>query len=145
VGQTTSPPLAGFKVIEIGGGAAGGYCGRLLVDAGAEVSVTALSEEWRLHGIVRATSQKNDLGKEMSEADRAYGAYLNAGKQMLSVVSDPLALAQLCSEADLVLVGEASGVDASDLSPRIATLALSWLVRMGRAVLGKVAISLFKP
>ena len=37
-------PLSGLKVLEIAGGAAAAYCGRLLCDAGASVEVTALDE-----------------------------------------------------------------------------------------------------
>jgi crotonobetainyl-CoA:carnitine CoA-transferase CaiB-like acyl-CoA transferase len=124
-------PLQGFKVIEIGGGAAAGYCGRLLVDAGAEVGVIALSEQRRLSGIVRAGAA-HDLSTPMHrEADLAYAAYLCAGKKILTSSPDLLALTQLCSHADLVIVGEACGVDALSLSPRIATIELSWFDKKG--------------
>ena len=109
-------PLAGIQVIEIGGGAAGAYCGRLLVDAGAQVINIALSEAHRWAGIVRA-----DL-----PAEHAYAAYLAAGKQRLPGSADAQALAALCRTADLVLVGEASGFDALLAEPKIASVALSW-------------------
>ena len=90
---TPSPlPLAGIQVIEIGGGAAAAYCGRLLVDAGAQVISVALSEAHRQAGIVRA-----DLPTE-----HAYAAYLSAGKQLLPVNADAQALAALCRAADQI-------------------------------------------
>ena len=114
-------PLAGIQVIEIGGGAAGAYCGRLLVDAGAQVINIALSEAHRWAGIVRA-----DL-----PAEHAYAAYLAAGKQRLPGSADAQALAALCRTADLVLVGEASGFDALLAAPKIASVALSWFGALG--------------
>ena len=118
----TSPlPLAGIQVIEIGGGAAGAYCGRLLADAGAQVLAIALSEAHRQAGIVRA-----DLPTE-----HAYAAYLAAGKQGLPVNADAQALAALCRAADLVLVGEASGFDALLAAPKVASIALSWFGHLG--------------
>ncbi len=126
----TPMPLAGFHVLEIGGGAAAGYCGRLLVDAGAQVRVAARSEESRLDGIVRANNAGNS-GLELTEADRAYGAYLNAGKQILPCSEDRSILAQLSTTADLVIVGEASGVDALILSPRVASVELFWFGKHG--------------
>ena len=113
----TSPlPLTGILVVEIGGGAAGAYCGRLLADAGAQVINIALSEAHRQAGIVRA-----DLPTE-----QAYAAYLAAGKQVLPVNADVQALAALCRTADLVLVGEASGFDVQHAVPKVASIALSW-------------------
>ena len=100
----TSLPLAGIQVLEIGGGAAGAYCGRLLADAGATVRVTALNECQRLTGIVR-----ND-----SPAERAYAAYLGAGKQLLPAVADVAALRALSREVDLVVWGEGLGEDLAE-------------------------------
>ncbi len=112
----TPLPLAGTRVIEIGGGAAGAYCGRLLADAGASVSVTALHEDRRLAGIVRADQP----------AEQAYAAYLAAGKTHLPAIADAQALAALCRDADLVIVGEAAGFDAELAQPGVASVALSW-------------------
>jgi crotonobetainyl-CoA:carnitine CoA-transferase CaiB-like acyl-CoA transferase len=114
-------PLAGIQVIEIGGGAAAAYCGRLLADAGAQVISAALSEDHRQAGIVRA-----DLPTE-----HAYAAYLSAGKQWLPASSDALALAALCRAADLVLVGEASGFEVQLAQPKVASVALSWFGALG--------------
>ena len=105
----TPLPLAGIQVLEIGGGAAAAYCGRLLADAGATVRSTAPDEARRLAGIVRADTP----------AEQAYAAWLAAGKQVLPTASGE-ALAALGRTADLVLVGEASGADADATQPRIA-------------------------
>ena len=120
--QTSPLPLAGIQVVEIGGGAAGAYCGRLLVDAGAQVINIALSEAHRRAGIVRA-----DLPTE-----HAYAAYLSAGKQLLPASTGAQALAALCQAADLVLVGEASGFDVLLAAPRVASIALSWFGALGQ-------------
>ena len=100
----TSLPLAGIQVLEIGGGAAGAYCGRLLADAGATVRVTALNERQRQAGIVRSDSP----------AERAYAAYLGAGKQLLPAVADVAALRALSREVDLVVWGEDLGEDPAE-------------------------------
>ena len=133
----TPLPLAGIQVLEIGGGAAGAYCGRLLADAGATVRVTALDEPHRLAGIVRADTP----------AERAYADYLGAGKLLLPAVADAPALQALSRQADLVLVGEDLGdrvaaylgaatgddVGATALltTPRVASIALSWFGQRG--------------
>jgi crotonobetainyl-CoA:carnitine CoA-transferase CaiB-like acyl-CoA transferase len=143
----TPLPLAGIQVLEIGGGAAGAYCGRLLADAGATVQVTALAEHRRLAGILRADSA----------AERAYAAYLGAGKHALPAVGDPVAFQALSRRFDLVLVGEDVGEDAGALGgpdpyaanggvgrageatssaalrsmPRIASIDLTWFGQQG--------------
>lgn len=117
----TALPLAGVRVLEIGGGAAAAYCGRLLADAGATVCSTALSESQRLAGIVRS----DDV------AEHAYGVWLAAGKSPLPAVAQLAALQTLARDSDLVLVGEESGADALALQPRIASIDLSWFGRQG--------------
>ena len=126
--DTQTPlPLAGIQVLEVGGGAAGAYCGRLLADAGATVRCTAFSEAVRLAGIQRADTR----------AERAYAAYLGAGKHTLPVPADVAALQALASQADLLLVGEATGpawgmvVTALPCQPRIARIDLSWFGQHG--------------
>jgi len=111
--------LSGLSVIEIGGGAAGAYCGRLLADAGAAVTVVVPAGSDPMAGIVRTDDA----------AEAAYGAYLRAGKTVVDTGSDPQAIARLCAQADLVLIGEACDVDPDSLSPHIATIALSWFGR----------------
>ena len=119
--NATPPALSGLKVLEIAGGAAAAYCGRLLCDAGAEVSVIALNDAARLAGLVRQAPG--------DEADRRYADYLHAGKHLLACPGTPSELLALCAQADLVLVGEASGFEASHAQPRIASIALSWFGR----------------
>ena len=139
--SNTPLPLAGIQVLEVGGGAAGAYCGRLLADAGATVRVTALHTQRRLAGIVRA-----DL-----PAEHAYAAYLGAGKLQLPVLGSLAALQALSREADLVVFGENTGEntgedrgdDAGDgasgaarttallTTPKLASIDLSWFGQRG--------------
>ena len=127
--QNASPlPLTGITVLEIGGGAAGAYCGRLLADAGATVRSTALDEGRRLAGIQRADTA----------AERAYAAWLAAGKQWLPAPTDAAALVALSQQADLVIVGEdASAGDedgaglAATTQPRVASVDISWFGHSG--------------
>ena len=110
--QPATLPLAGIQVLEIGGGAAGAYCGRLLADAGATVRCTAVDDSARLAGILRADTL----------AELAYAGYLGAGKQLLPAVPDAAALLALSRDADLVIVGEAAGADAAATQPRVASI-----------------------
>ena len=132
--STDTPlPLAGIQVLEIGGGAAGAYCGRLLADAGATVRVTALDPRHRLAGIVRADTP----------TEQAYADYLGAGKLQLPALADLAALQALSRQADLVILGEEMGqlVDGSAggkagatallTAPRVASIALSWFGHQG--------------
>lgn len=128
--HTTPLPLTGIQVLEIGGGAAAAYCGRLLADAGATVRVSALDESRRQAGIVRADTP----------AERAHAAWLAAGKHALPAVADAAALQALAAQADLVLIGEAAqappapgGGPPAPLAcqPRVASVALSWFGRHG--------------
>lgn len=127
----TALPLAGIQVLEVGGGAAGAYCGRLLADAGATVRVTALDAQRRLAGILRADTP----------AEQAYAAYLGAGKQLLPAVADAAALQALSRPFDLVVIGEDVGDDeareavdgaaALPMAPRVASIVLSWFGQQG--------------
>ncbi len=135
--NATPPALSGLKVLEIAGGAAAAYCGRLLCDAGADVSVIALHDASRLAGLVRnptneATKERGDdtsADDTDDDADRRYADYLHAGKQWLPCPEDAAALLALCAQADLVIAGEASGFEAAHAQPRIASIALSWFGR----------------
>lgn len=111
----TPLPLAGIQVLEVGGGAAAAYCGRLLADAGATVRSTALDEARRLAGILRADTP----------AEAAYAAWLAAGKQLLPAMAGDTLAAQ-ARQADLVLLGEDAGADGGPLQPRVASIALHW-------------------
>jgi crotonobetainyl-CoA:carnitine CoA-transferase CaiB-like acyl-CoA transferase len=119
--QPATLPLAGIQVLEIGGGAAGAYCGRLLADAGATVHCTAVDNSARLAGILRADTL----------AELAYAGYLGAGKQQLPAVPDAAALLALSRDADLVIVGEAAGADAMATQPRVASIDIRWFGALG--------------
>ncbi len=113
----TALPLAGIQVLEVGGGAAAAYCGRLLCDAGATVRCTALHDSRRLAGVLRA-----DTPTEL-----AFATWLAAGKQLLLATAD---LARLSRAADLVIVGEDaggdSGADTNLTQPKVASVHISW-------------------
>lgn len=113
-------PLTGIEVVEVGGGAAAAYCGRLLADAGASVAQCAVSEDRRARGIVRSPSR--------SEAAQA--AWLSAGKRVVPAAGVDV-LAERCRTADLVLVGEESGFDVILARPRRASIDLRWFGRDG--------------
>lgn len=114
------PPLDGVTVVEVGGGAAAGYCGRLLADAGATVQQLRPANAQRPTGVMRADQ----------DLEAAYADYLAAGKRVV-FADDPGSIAQLCAQADLVVVGEASDFDPALVRPRRATVALSWFGRKG--------------
>ncbi len=117
--QSDTPlPLAGIQVLEVGGGAAAGYCGRLLADAGATVRCTAVDDSRRLAGVLRADTA----------AELAYASWLAAGKLLLPATAD---LATLSRQADLVIVGEDSGANAGLTQPRVASVDISWFGHQG--------------
>ncbi len=120
MGTEQDAPLAGVTVVEIEGGAAAAYCARLLADAGARVLRVPRAE-----GVLRPGLVRQDAPLE-----RAYAAWLDAGKHSVPD-TDAQALRALCADVDLVLVGEAAGVDAEDFTPRRASVALSWFGRHG--------------
>lgn len=113
--------LSGLTVLEIGGGAAAAYCGRLLRDAGARVELIALDEA-RVRAGLEQDAQDDAI-------DRPHARHLHAGKHRLPCPGTPAELLARCAQADLVVVGEASGFDASPAQPRIASIALSWFGR----------------
>jgi crotonobetainyl-CoA:carnitine CoA-transferase CaiB-like acyl-CoA transferase len=110
--------LSGVTVVEIGGGAAAAYCGRLLADAGATVIALTLSGEPG-SGECRA-----DL-----ETERLYAKYLAAGKQQTA--ANLAELPAICRDADIVVVGEDISVDIERLEPRICTAELTWFGKTG--------------
>jgi crotonobetainyl-CoA:carnitine CoA-transferase CaiB-like acyl-CoA transferase len=113
-------PLEGVVVVEVAGGAAAAYCGRMLADAGATVVLAEASPGQRLRGVVRV----------QTPLEEAWADCMSAGKR-LARVADRAALEALCRDADLVLVGEASGFDACAALPRRATVELNWFGRQG--------------
>ncbi len=106
--------LAGITVLEIAGGTAGAYCGRLLADAGALVTVLGTAADRGASG-ARADMPTENL----------HAAYLSAGKTRAdsSTVHDFSALTR---EFDLVVIGEDATVDLGGVLPRMATVSLTW-------------------
>lgn len=116
-------PLGGLRVVEIGGGIAGPYCTKLLVDLGADVY---------------------KVEPPSGDPARAWGShgglfeYLNAGKRSIAVdpgqPSDRAAVSELIAGADVLVeslpVGalDGWGLDAAALrrlNPRLAVVRIS--------------------
>lgn len=123
-----SRPLADLRVLEVGGGAAAAYCGRMLVDAGAQVTRAAWQADEALSGLVRDTL----------DWDTDYARFIHAGKAGTDAVGAELASAS--RDFDLVIVGEDSSALAGKhapigtpqgLSARMAVIELSWFGRRG--------------
>ncbi len=88
-----STPLDDLRVVEVSNRIAGGYCGKLLVDAGADVvKVEPLSGD----PLRRFTATGGELGEG---ADSPLFSYLSAGKRSVTTVSD-----ELLAWADVVIV-----------------------------------------
>ncbi|ODU27281.1 MAG: hypothetical protein ABT15_01210 [Pseudonocardia sp. SCN 73-27] len=112
-------PLAGLRVADLSGGIAGGYCTKLLVDAGADVvGLEDLSGD-----PLRSWSA---TGADTRSSDGALFRYLAAGKQ--SVVVDPASSADvdaalgLLSRCDAIVWGPGSALAKH---PRFAPAALA--------------------
>jgi crotonobetainyl-CoA:carnitine CoA-transferase CaiB-like acyl-CoA transferase len=110
--------LSGITVVEIAGGAAGAYCGRLLADAGASVTVL------KIKGVTELGECRAKL-----KTERLYAEYLEAGKQQ-SVV-DLAQLPDVCRNADIIVIGEDALVFAQQLEPRICSVELTWFGKTG--------------
>lgn len=118
--EMTHQPLSGIKIVEIAGGAAAAYCGRLLADAGASVTL--------------ATRYPTDPGQEEirdanDPVERLYARYLTAGKSVLDRKDADVAAA--CADADLVIVGEDADFDPSSVKPRLGVVDLTWFGARG--------------
>jgi crotonobetainyl-CoA:carnitine CoA-transferase CaiB-like acyl-CoA transferase len=93
VGDGAPTPLGDLRVVEISDRIAGGYCGKLLVDAGADVvKVEPVTGDPLRH--VTATGAVVPNG-----ADSPLFSYLNAGKRSVTMISD-----ELLTRADIVVV-----------------------------------------
>jgi len=103
--------LSGLSVVELGPGPAAAYCGRLLADAGASVVSINVA----------------GLARDASQAEHAFAAWLAAGKTR----RDAGALQQACREADLVVLGEDSTIDSSELDAKCAVVRLDWFGPQG--------------
>ena len=88
-----STPLDDLRVVEVSNRIAGGYCGKLLVDAGADVvKVEPLSGD----PLRRFTATRGELPEG---TDSPLFSYLSAGKRSVTTVSD-----ELLAWADVVIV-----------------------------------------
>lgn len=111
--------LEGIRVIEMTGGIAGAYCGRLLADCGAQV----LKIEPDAGGRLRL---RREMAAESATEGLLHG-WLNAGK----IATGPAEAHALCGTADIVIVDEEAGVDASSLHPRACLVDIDWFRRGG--------------
>jgi crotonobetainyl-CoA:carnitine CoA-transferase CaiB-like acyl-CoA transferase len=100
-------PLDDLRVVEISDRIAGGYCGKLLVDAGAEVVKVEPVTGDRLRRFT-ATGAAVPSG-----ADSPLFSYLNAGKHSVTTISE-----ELLARADIVVVtATRSGALARGVDP----------------------------
>jgi crotonobetainyl-CoA:carnitine CoA-transferase CaiB-like acyl-CoA transferase len=103
-------PLCDLRVVEISDRIAGSYCGKLLVDAGADVVKVEPSAGDPLRGFT-ATGAVPEAG-----SDAPLFSYLNAGKRSVTTFSD-----DILAGADIVVVtatrcgGAELGIDAERL------------------------------
>ncbi len=103
--------LAGVRVLELGVGVAGSYCGKLFADMGAHVARPPHP------GCDALATQRLDLNEPGTEG--LYNSYLNAGK------------AQALATGDYDILIQAEGAGAAPAPPRIATLDISWFGQDG--------------
>ncbi|WP_439814879.1 CoA transferase [Zavarzinia sp. CC-PAN008] len=127
-GQTPAreAALAGLKVIELSGGIAARYCGRLLAGFGADVV-----------RIGSAASGDRDIGLG-GDAGEAFGAWLDAGKRQAPDADTALAL--LGGSAGLIVAGPDADALAKGEAVRDALAA-----RLGERAPLYLALSWFNP
>jgi len=102
-------PLDGIEVVEIAGGVAGAWCGRLLAELGATV---------RRAGRDPALAAREEVPGD-ARTRGLLDAWLNDGKSALE--GDP---AEAVARADLLVIGEEA--EAPGATPRVASVDLSW-------------------
>jgi crotonobetainyl-CoA:carnitine CoA-transferase CaiB-like acyl-CoA transferase len=119
-----TPALAGLRVVDLSTGIAGGYCTKLLVDAGADVVQIEPPEGDPL----RRTTACASIGLGRGE-DSAVFQYLRRGQQ--SVVPDDrtAAVAELAAGADVIISDRADDTvlvgEARRRQPALIAVALS--------------------
>lgn len=111
MGDELGKPLVGLRVVELAGGAAAAYCGRLLLDAGASVTLVG-GDASQLRG--------------PGEVEALYAAFLNGGKHTLPRDLSDSEIIDLCRNADLVVIGEDVTAPGVTLEPRFGIIDLSW-------------------
>jgi len=112
-----TPALAGLRVVDLSTGIAGGYCTKLLVDAGADVVQIEPPEGDPL----RRTTACASIGLGRGE-DSAVFQYLRRGQQ--SVVPDDrtAAVAELAAGADVRFTGLLDAAALAELRTRAAVV-----------------------
>ena len=117
-----TPGLSGFRVLELSEQIAGPYCGKLFVDAGADVIKVESAagdrlRQWSSTGPLR--TNKKDAGH--GDSPSPLFTFLNAGKRSVVDTVDDEHVRTPLSEADLAIV--AGGLE-SDGEARVAPSAL---------------------
>ena len=121
-------PLHGLRVVEISDRIAGSYCGKLLVDAGAQVRKIEPPQGDSLR-------RYSASGSPIPEgADSPFYSYLNAGKRSMAIAGNPQRLSAELAGADVVVItaspskAAALGVDPQRLladSPQTVVVTIS--------------------
>jgi len=118
-----APALAGLRVVDLSSGIAGGYCTKLLVDAGADV----VKIESPGGDPLRRTTAS---GTELSPGeDSAIFQHLRRGQQSLVPDERDKAIGQLAATADVILADTSNDLslagEARRLGPGLILVALS--------------------
>jgi crotonobetainyl-CoA:carnitine CoA-transferase CaiB-like acyl-CoA transferase len=107
-------PLDDLRVVEISDRIAGAYCGKLLVDAGADVVKVEPTGGDPLRRFTATGAVPT------ADADAPLFSYLNAGKRSVTSASD-----ELVAHADVVIMAATDPQVVLDTSPRAVVVTLS--------------------
>jgi crotonobetainyl-CoA:carnitine CoA-transferase CaiB-like acyl-CoA transferase len=115
----TRAPFTGIRVVEISGGIAVSYAGKLFADAGAEVVKLEPAagdpvRRWTASGIHLLTGENSALFE-----------FLNTNKRSLVGAVDDHACEQLLENADVVLVGSHGAADLRERFPSLVVVSIS--------------------
>jgi crotonobetainyl-CoA:carnitine CoA-transferase CaiB-like acyl-CoA transferase len=120
---TGTPALAGLRVVDLSSGIAGGYCTKLLVNAGADV---VKIEPPRGDPLRRTTACGEELGRD---EDSAIFQYLRRGQQSLVPDEREKAIAELAATADVIVTDTSDDASQADNArrqhPELILVALS--------------------
>ena len=120
---TGTGPLAGFRVVEVSTGIAGGYAGKLFVDAGAEVvKVEPIGGD--------PLRRWSATGGDTRDRPSPLFTFLAAGKRSVEGEPDDPAVAELIAGADLVI--ESGEVDPGGLRAKRPELVVVSITPFGR-------------
>jgi crotonobetainyl-CoA:carnitine CoA-transferase CaiB-like acyl-CoA transferase len=118
-------PLDGLRVVDLSLGIAGGYCTKLLVDAGADVVKV---EPPGGDPLRRWTASGVDPGGR----DGALFRFLHASKRSVVGVVDDAHVAALIATADLVVADDALDIEPASLQDRNPALTVVSITPFGR-------------